>query len=118
MDAIRADYIPSPGQRIVCAGRQLNWANTVSALAPESSWWTDGKGRVMHGDGRAATTRFYPVPDSPEFRAYVLGTMPPYVFADYLEETVPDIDQRVLHLLRLPYRPEPVVTSGRNLGQD
>lgn len=114
MDTIRADYITGDGQRIVCAGPLHGWEWMVSANVPGSYWAKDGRPRVSHYSGDTGS-RFYIVPDSPEFRSFALGTMPPYAFADWLEETVPDIDARALQLLRLPYQPLPVVTDGRNV---
>jgi hypothetical protein len=114
VSVIRADYINADGQRIVVGGSGDWWSWMVRADPAGSHWGEGDRGQVCHYDNTFGNT-FYTVPDSPEFRAFLLGDMPPYAFADWLEETIPDIDARALQLLRLPYQPEPVVTSGRNL---
>ena len=42
----------------------------------------------------------FPIPDVPEYAAFCYGTMPAYVFADWLEENIADIPAGLLQLLR------------------
>ena len=83
---------------------------------PHSYWGRYMGGCVAihyHGD-YGYGSHFTDLPDTPEVRSFVVGTMPCYVFADWLEENIPDIHPKALELLRLPWEAVPVLTIGRN----
>ena len=106
---IIADFISSVGPRIVATDDEYN---TSVFCYP-----TDGLIRrlqVLRLTEDGARRQSCTVPKSPEYDAYIAGTMPPYAIADWLEENVPDVPPEALAILRLPYNPRPVVTAGRN----
>lgn len=117
MDEIIADYVTGEGIRIVCSDK-LTWlAYSVKVYPPNTVWPGDKNGLVavdneIYGHWRKA------VAPTAEFMTFCAGVMPPYVFADWLEENVPDIPPHALTLLRLPYNPRPVYTSGRNVSSE
>lgn len=113
MSVIRADYLTASGERHLCAGAGHGWEWTVTACPPGTYWTGPDHVRLRHygADG----SRSVLLRPTPEFLAFCAGGMPPYVFADWLEENVPDLPEGVLELLRLPVKLEPVYTDGKDL---
>ena len=106
---IIADFISSVGPRIVATDDEYN---TSVFFYPSSL--LSGHVQILRLTQDGARRQSCTVPNSPEYDAYLAGTMPPYAIADWLEENVPDVPPEALAILRLPYNPRPVVTAGRN----
>ncbi len=55
---------------------------------------------VYTNAGFTVPVKTFLIPDAPEYAAFCYGTMPAYVFADWLEENIADIPAGLLQLLR------------------
>ena len=98
---IRFDYVRSDGVRVIAAGSEESgspYSHTADAIPRGVA----GGGHLLVYYERRTGSSHTIVPVAPEFLAFCAGHMPPYVFADWLEENVPDITVDALRLLRMP----------------
>jgi hypothetical protein len=100
VEALRVQDRVAPGLYRTLTSRL---GNEFLSATPHDSRSGDGsKGNLFYTPTIIDQTKDYrlSVPDVPEYAAFCAGDMPACVFADWLEERIPDIPPELLNLLR------------------